>query len=102
MSFYVLFAPVVSTILAITIDVASYRSYTQRRGYSPNLSLLGAGFLLGLCVCFMYLLGSAVEKFLMTDLLNNPPIWPKLTLLLVPASLLALGVWAIARICSPD
>jgi hypothetical protein len=103
MSSLILLIVVVFTALAVVCDVVSYRSHAQpRKGYRPNLPLLGIGVLGGLCISLVYLLGYAIEKFFAGDTLGAASLWQKIMLLLIPSILLALVVLAFRRLCHPD
>lgn len=97
--FLLVSGPLLLTLLAVVGDIVSYQSFAQRKGYSPNLALWGVGFLFGLSVSFVYLMGFAADKLLDNAFLDRPYLLLRLLLFVMPAALLGLVVWAVSRIC---
>lgn len=86
--------------LAIVADIVGYFSVAQdeRHGYNPNLTLLGAGLLFGLCSAFVILL----SRVLQANALNSLSWDQRLLFVLVPGVILVVIVWAVAKICGRE
>jgi hypothetical protein len=87
----------------VAIDIFGYRRMPaqQQKGYYPNLSLWGFGFVAGLCISFVGLLDVAVGKLWEANCkapAESLALTQNLTLLLLPAVLLAVAIWAITRL----
>jgi hypothetical protein len=87
---------VVPTALALTGDLLSYFTISadKRKGYHPNLQLWSLGFLFGVCANSLYLLQSLLNKF---DVASANVV-PLITIVM-PAALVVIIVWAIAKVC---
>ncbi len=96
--------PIACILIAIIIDLVSYWRMpgALKKGYYPNLPLLGIGLLVGLSIDFISMLGKVIEE--VKTALSNPPnnifaLVGNLTFIYVPGVLLGVAIWAIAKVC---